>query len=249
MPDLPKSTRGPTRILSSLKHTTAFMREQLIKRTITDRRPDRGELVADGIVHAIGILFALAAGIALLVSAAFRTTVAEYVSLTFYTVSLLAVFSISCAYNLWPDKPLKRLLRRADHAAIYLLIAGTYTPFLTQLSNSVAAVTLVSFVWISALAGIAMKLLLPGRFDRLAVGFYLLIGWSGILVIKPLSNALPQAAMILMLAGGIVYSVGVLFFAWRALRFQNAVWHSFVVTGAILHFMAVADTMVFTRIA
>ena len=227
---------------------TASMCEHVSRRTNVDRKPDRGELIADGIVHAVGILFSLAAGIALLVSAAVRTTVAEYVSLTFYAASLLAVFSISCAYNLWPDRPLKQLLRRADHAAIYLLIAGTYTPFLTQLPNSAAAIALVSFVWIAAVAGIAMKLLLPGRFDRIAVGFYLLIGWSGILVIKPLSHALPQAAMVLMLAGGIVYSVGVLFFAWRALRFQNAVWHGFVVTGAILHFIAVADTLVFARI-
>lgn len=221
----------------------------LLTRTVRADRLGRGELIADGIVHAVGIVFALVAGIALLLSAFFQTTAAEFVALTFYVGSLIAVFSISCAYNLWPATPLKHVLRRADHAAIYLLIAGTYTPFLTQLPSSGVALALIIFIWVATAFGIALKVLLPGRFDRVAVASYLLIGWSGILVLEPLSVALPATAIKLMLAGGLIYSLGVFFFAWRALKYQTALWHAFVVSGAVLHFIAVADTMMFTRLA
>lgn len=220
----------------------------LLAHTVRADQPGRGELIADGIVHAVGIAFALVAGIALLLASFFQTTAAEFVSLTFYVGSLIAVFSISCAYNLWPQTPLKHVLRRADHAAIYLLIAGTYTPFLTQLPGSGVALALIIFIWVATAFGIALKILLPGRFDRVAVAFYLLIGWSGILVLEPLSVALPATALKLMLAGGLIYSLGVFFFAWRALKYQTALWHAFVVSGAVLHFVAVADTMMFARL-
>ncbi len=225
----------------SLQTRTAFVEPE--------RQPVRGELVADGLVHALGIVFALAAGTVLLVAAVYYTSVSEYVSLAFYVASLLAVFSISCAYNLWPVSPLKFLLRRADHAAIYLLIAGTYTPFLTQLPNSFMSVFLIAFIWISTGFGIAMKLLLPGRFDRLAVVFYLAIGWSGILVLDTLFGTLSTLAVVLVLAGGLTYSSGVVFYAWRSLKYQSALWHAFVVAGAVLHFLAIADTMVLERLA
>lgn len=223
-------------------------RGHMLRRATSSRKPVRGELLADGIVHAIGIVSALAAGSALLVAAAFHTSASEYVSLTFYVMSLLAVFSISCAYNLWPETPLKTVLRRADHAAIYLLIAGTYTPFLTQLPNSGVSVALIAFIWVATVFGIAVKLLLPGRYDRVAVIFYLAMGWSGVLALETLSGSLSMQTVQLMLAGGLVYSSGVVFFAWRSLKYQTAVWHAFVVGGAALHFVAVADTMVFTRL-
>lgn len=151
----------------------------------------RAEMIADGVVHAVGIVLAIAAGSALLSLSAFHAGPGEYVAAIFYVVSLLTVLSISLAYNLWPLTPAKWMLRRFDHAAIYLLIAATYTPFLAQLDDAAVTGTMIAVVWGAAVAGMAIKLFLPGRFDRLAIVFYLAIGWSGIVVIRPLLDTLP----------------------------------------------------------
>jgi hemolysin III len=208
----------------------------------------RAELIADGIVHAVGIVLAISAGSILLAFSIFHTGPWEYVAAVFYVVALLTVLSISCAYNLWPISRAKWVLRRFDHAAIYLLIAGTYTPFLAQLDDTGTARMMLAVVWSAAAIGIAVKLIFPGRLDRLAVVFYLAIGWSGVMILRPVVDTLPTTALWLIVAGGIVYSVGVVFFAWHRLRFQNAVWHAFVVIAAGLHLAAVMDCLVINRI-
>lgn len=209
----------------------------------------RAEMIADGIVHAVGIVLAIAAGSALLALAAFHAGPGEYIAAAFFVVSLLTVLSISLTYNLWPvTSPAKWILRRFDHAAIYLLIAATYTPFLAQLDGSPLALPMIVLVWTAALTGIAMKVFLPGRFDRLAIVFYLAIGWSGVVLVKPLVATLPTTSIALIVAGGIVYSCGVIFFAWKRLRFHNALWHGFVVTGAGLHLAAMVDCLVVNRL-
>ncbi len=208
----------------------------------------RAELIADGVVHAVGIVLAIAAGATLLALSVFHAEPGEYVAAIFYVVSLLTVLSMSLAYNLWPHTPAKWILRRFDHAAIYLLIAATYTPFLVQLDDPAAAGWMIALVWGAAAAGMSIKLFAPGRYDRLAVVFYLAIGWSGVVILQPLLETLPPSTLGLIVAGGIVYSLGVVFFAWTDLRFQNAIWHGFVVTGAGLHFAAVMDSLVFARI-
>lgn len=207
----------------------------------------RAEIIADGVVHAVGIVLAIAAGSALLSLSAFHAGPGEYVAAIFYVVSLLTALSISLAYNLWPLTPAKWVLRRFDHAAIYLLIAATYTPFLAQLDDPAVTGWMIAMVWCTAVAGMAIKLFLPGRFDRLAIVFYLAIGWSGMVVIRQLLDTLPPVTLGLILAGGVVYSAGVVFFVWRGLRFQNALWHGFVVTGAGLHCAAVIDCLVVAR--
>ncbi len=208
----------------------------------------RAELIADGIVHAVGIVLAIAAGSVLLSLSVFHAGPGEYVAAIFYVVSLLTVLSISLAYNLWPMTPAKWILRRCDHAAIYLLIASTYTPFLAQLDDVAAMGWTIGIVWCAAIAGMAIKLLLPGRFDRLAVVFYLAIGWSGVVIARPLLDTLPPVTLGLIVAGGIVYSSGVVVFAWKGLRFQNALWHGFVVVAAGLHCAAVIDCLVVARL-
>ncbi|WP_256752750.1 hemolysin III family protein [Mesorhizobium sp. Mes31] len=208
----------------------------------------RAEMIADGIVHAVGIVLAIAAGSALLALAAFRVGPGEYIAAAFYVVSLLTVLSVSLTYNLWPvSSPKKWVLRRFDHAAIYLLIAGTYTPFLAQLDGSPLAGWMIVLVWCAAALGITIKVFFPGRFDRLAIVFYLAIGWSGIILAKPIVQTLPTTSIALIVAGGIVYSCGVIFFAWKGLRFHNALWHGFVVTGAGLHLAAMVDCLVINR--
>ena len=208
----------------------------------------RAELIADGAVHAVGIVLAIAAGAALLTFAFDHAGWAEYAALIFYLSSLVTALSVSCAYNLWPPTPAKWVLRRADHAGIYLLIAGTYTPFLLQLDDPWLGPAMAVVVWGGALAGMTVKIFLPGRFDRLAIVFYLAIGWSGVMMVAPLGAVLPARTIWLIAAGGMVYSAGVIVFVWRGLRFQSAIWHGFVVAGAILHLAAVADLMVVARI-
>jgi len=208
----------------------------------------RAELIADGIVHAVGIVLAISAGSILLAFSVFHTGPWEYAAAVFYVVALLTGLSISCAYNLWPISRAKWVLRRFDHAAIYLLIAGTYTPFLAQLDDTGTARLMLGVVWAAAAAGIAIKLILPGRFDRLAVVFYLAIGWSGVVILRPVVETLPATTLWLIATGGIVYSTGVIFFMWQRLRFQNAVWHAFVVTAAGLHLAAVMDCLVVNRL-
>lgn len=208
----------------------------------------RAELIADGIVHAVGIVLALSAGSILLTFSVFHADMWEYVAAVFYVVSLLTVLSISCAYNLWPISRAKWILRRFDHAAIYLLIAGTYTPFLAQLDQPATAWLMIGLIWGAAVAGMAIKLALPGRFDRLAIVFYLAIGWSGLAIGHNLLDTLPASTLWLIVAGGIVYSSGVVFFVWQGLKFQSAVWHGFVVVAAGLHLAAVMDVLVINRI-
>ena len=206
------------------------------------------ELVADGIVHAVGLLTAIAAGSVLLVFAALRTAPDHLPELCLYVGSLIAVLSVSLAFNLWPVSPIKRWLARLDQAAIFLFIAGTYTPFLAALGETPVAEMMMTLVWGAALIGIALKLVVPERFGRLAIPLYLGIGWSGVLVFQTLVATLPPTTLWLIVAGGVAYSGGIVFHLWDRLKFQNVLWHAFVVTGASLHLFATLDCMVFSRL-
>jgi len=199
------------------------------------------ERVADAVVHSIGLLIALAAGAMLLVLAAGRAGLGEYSALVVYVAALVTVMTVSLIYNWWPISPIKTFLRRFDHAAIFLLIAATYTPFAVQLADHRLAASLLAVVWGGALLGMSLKLFLPGRYDRTAILFYLLIGWSGAVMFAPLSEVLPASTIGLVAAGGVAYTSGLIFYALHKMRFQTAIWHAFVVTGAALHLAAVTD--------
>ena len=202
---------------------------------------DRAEIIADGIIHAIGVLSGIIAATVLVVLAVVYADATDIVGVSIYVAGLLSMLVLSASYNLWPVSPAKWLLRRFDHSAIYLLIAATYTPFILELKDSVFALALLVCVWCVALVGIVLKLRYPGRFDRVAVGIYLAMGWSGMMLYDSVVKALPAAALGFVLAGGVLYSLGVIFHAWRRLRFQNAIWHGFVLAGAACHYTAVLD--------
>jgi hemolysin III len=198
---------------------------------------DRAEIIADGTVHAIGVCLGLIGAMTIVVITV-RMERIEVTPILVYVIGLVTMLALSAAYNMWPVSPAKWVLRRFDHSAIYLLIAGTYTPFLAQM-KTLASAGLGVGVWLSAVIGIALKLALPGRFDRLAVGLFLLLGWSGIMAYDSLASAVPSASLWLLVIGGILYSVGALFHVWRGLRFQNAIWHGFVLLAASCHYAAV----------
>jgi hemolysin III len=202
---------------------------------------DRAELIADGIVHGVGVSFGLIAGTALIILAAVFASAYEVVTASVYAAGLLAMLGLSAAYNLWPVSPRKWWLRRFDHSAIYILIAATYTPFFAQMQDGWLAAALLAGVWSVAIAGIVIKLRYPGRFDRLAVVLYLAMGWSGLMAYDAVFTTLPTLAVWFIAIGGGLYTLGVVFHAWQRLRFQNAIWHSFVLLGAACHYTAVLD--------
>jgi hemolysin III len=209
---------------------------------------DRGEIIADATVHALGTVFGTGAVLVLVVSAAGVTSPWEMASVVVYGVALLSVLTVSAVYNLWPVSPMKELLRRLDHSAIYLLIAGTYTPFISQMKASLETAALLVGVWATSLVGMTLKLMLPGRFDRLSILLYLLIGWSGILAYEAVLATLPSRALGLIALGGLLYTLGVVFHLWESLRFQNAIWHGFVLAAAGCHYGAVLQCMVLGRV-
>src|SRR5580692_8936132 len=188
---------------------------------------DRAELIADGVVHGVGVFGGLVAATVLIVLTAIYATPLDVVVVSIYVAGLLAMLVLSATYNLWPISRAKWVLRRFDHSAIYILIAATYTPFIMELKDSYFAIALLIGVWCVAIVGIVLKLTLPGRFDRLSVGLYLAMGWSGMMLYDAVVKALPAMAIGLVVAGGVLYTLGVIFHAWRRLRFQNAIWHGF----------------------
>jgi hemolysin III len=202
---------------------------------------DRAELIADGIVHGIGVFGGLIAATVLIVLAGVFASAYQIVMVSVYAAGLLAMLGFSAAYNLWPVSHRKWLLRRFDHSAIYVLIAATYTPIFAELPDRVFAMSLLGGVWGVALVGDVLKLFFPGRFDRLSVGLYLAMGWSGVIAYDAGLSSLPQLAFWFIIAGGLLYSFGIIFHAWQRLRFQNVIWHCFVLLGAACHYTAVLD--------
>jgi len=201
---------------------------------------DRAEVTLDAVVHGVGLVLGIV-GTAVLIAFTLRSpAVGDLPVAIVYTTGLLAMLGFSAAYNLWPVSRIKWLLRRFDHSAIYLLIAATYTPFIAQMKNGLLATTLLAGVWTVAAVGIVLKLALPGRFDRFSIVLYLALSWSGVAMYEVIA-ALPASTLWLLGAGGLLYSFGVVFHLWESLRFQNAIWHAFVVLAAACHYTAVID--------
>jgi len=195
----------------------------------------------------VGLTAVVATGAVALTLAVINAAEGAVPSLAVYLGSLLIVLSVSMAYNLWPVSPIKRVLARLDQAAIFLFIAASYTPFLAIVGGG-AANALLMAIWSAALIGIALKLVVPAQFGRLAIPFYLGIGWSGVLVFHELAATLPPVALWLLVSGGVVYSAGIVFHLWDRLRFQTALWHGFVVVAALLHLAAILDCLVISRL-
>jgi hemolysin III len=208
------------------------------------RALSRKELVADGIIHVVGITAGLVGAAILVIAAATRGTPLELAALITYSGGLLAMLGCSAAYQLLRSSRRRELLRCVDHSAIFLMIAGTYTPFTLLRIRPLWAVVLTAVVWSIALLGIALRLIRPRVFDRLSVGFYLALGWAGLAAIGPLVPFVQVSTLVLLAAGGLLYTVGVVFHVWERLPFQNAIWHAFVLVAAALHYAAVLDEIV-----
>jgi hemolysin III len=199
---------------------------------------DRVETVADGMVHACSLAFAVIGAVVL---AAARPTAgmnALQIASLVYAAALIATFGTSAAYNLWPVSSIKWILRRLDHASIYLFIAVTCTPFLSYRAAGSAWIVFLCIIWSGALMGAALKLLLPGKLERASIALYLLLGWIGFFAIWYLSD-IPRNAFNLAVAGATLYQSAIVFHLWRRLRFQNVAWHALVLAATGCQFAAI----------
>jgi len=198
----------------------------------------KGEL-ANALTHAIGVALALA-GLAVLVTlASLQGSPRRVISYSIYGVTLVLLYAASTAYHGIRLPRAKRLLRTLDHIAIYLLIAGTYTPFALISLRGAWGWSLLGMIWALAAIGVVFKLFFTGRFPRTSTVVYLAMGWLALIAIRQLFAHLPLAGLVLLFAGGLCYSVGVLFFAFdQKLRFNHAIWHLFVLAGSACHFFA-----------
>lgn len=210
-------------------------------------RYSRSERVADAVVHLLGLVFALAACASLVIVVLPRDDGLLWLAIGLYGAGLLAMLGSSALYNLISDLRWKALFRRLDHAAIFVMIAGSYTPFMLVAVGGAWGYGLLAFVWSVALGGVVLKLFWPRRLDRLSVAAYLLLGWSIVVVLDPLLGALSAAGLALLAAGGLLYSLGVVFHLWQRLRYQNAIWHAFVLAAAACHFSAVLSEVAVAR--
>jgi hemolysin III len=197
---------------------------------------------ADVVIHVLGIVFAINASLWLLWHV---TGLSVLVSVSVYCVGLLAMISFSAAYNLMPHhKPSKQVLRRLDHAAIFIMIAATYTPFAVNRLGHPEGDVILAAIWVTATAGVILKVLFPRRLEVASIGLYLGMGWMVVTVIRPLAASLAATDFWLLIAGGIVYSAGVIFYAVDRIPYHKAIWHGAVLAAAVLHFTAIYSEFV-----
>ena len=201
---------------------------------------------ADLVVHIFGLAFALLGGGILLGLTFGLGTLWETASVSIYVVAFVCMLALSCAYN-FAGARWRPILRRLDHAGIFVMIAGSYTPFTTQRLHGAWALWMTAAVWALAALGIASELVLPGRWRRLRVGIYLALGWLALVAIKPLVAGLSWFVLCLLAVGGVVYSTGAAFYLIHKLKFRRAIWHGHVVGGSMLHYMAVLFGVVLAR--
>jgi hemolysin III len=205
---------------------------------VPDRYPPAEEL-ANRLTHGLGAVLSLAGLVLLVTYSALRGDAWIVTSTAVYGASLVVLYTASTLYHSVSSDRWRRILQKVDHAAIYLLIAGTYTPFVLGPLRGTWGWTLFGIVWGFAVVGIVLKLFFAGRADVLSTVAYLVMGWLVVIAIKPLVAALPAGALWLLVAGGLCYSFGTIFYLWQRLPFNHAVWHLWVLAGSVCHWAAV----------
>jgi hemolysin III len=206
-----------------------------------------GKLAADRIIHLTGTLAGIVGSAIMVGIAADVADRSIFLASLVYSVCLLTMLGCSAAYNLAANSPRRRLLRRFDHAAIFLMIAGTYTPFTTCRLDGVWAIGMTAAVWIGAVTGAVMKLICPKRIERVSIAAYLALGWMILAGVRPLLSSLDAWTAVLIGVGGLLYSIGTGFHLWRALPLHNAIWHSHVLVAAGCHYAAILHGVVLAR--
>jgi hemolysin III len=212
---------------------------RLTEEYLAEHYPNRAEKVADGVVHGIGLGAAGVGALVLLICSVWRHDVSLAVATGLYAAGLIAMLACSTVYNLTRPSRARPFLRRLDEAGIFVMIAGSYTPFTALRFEGAWAISMTALVWALAAAGVVGKLLLPKIPEKAWTMVYISFGWVAVIAIKPLINGVGPTALILLAVGGLVYTMGAMLFLQPKLPFRRAIWHGFVVCAAAIHYAAI----------
>lgn len=204
-----------------------------------DRVYSFGEHLADAVTHGLGVVLAIVGLCVLVVRAALYGDALHVVACSVFGATLVMMYTASTLYHSIPLPRARHVLRVIDHSLIFLLIAGTYTPFTLVVLHGPWGWSLFGFTWGLAAIGVALKIFTTGRYETISLAIYLLMGWCAIIAVKPLWDRLDPEGLLLLAAGGVVYSGGVAFYVWQRLRYHHAIWHLFVLGGSVLHWFTV----------
>jgi len=198
-----------------------------------------GEEIASSITHGIGAALSVAGLVFLVVLATMYGDVWRIVSFSIYGATLIILYLASTLYHSFRNQKVKKILRVIDHSSIFLLIAGTYTPFLLVSLRGVLGWTLFGIIWALAGSGIVFKALFIGRYGKISVFIYVIMGWLCVVAIRQMLANIPSGGIIGLTVGGILYTAGIVFYAWPKLRYSHAIWHLFVLGGSICHYFSI----------
>ncbi|HHD2751915.1 TPA: hemolysin III family protein [Clostridium perfringens] len=200
----------------------------------------KGEEIANAITHGIGAVLAVVGAVLLIVFSALSGDVYKIISFTIFGVTLVILYLGSTLYHSIPNKKAKRVFRIIDHSSIYLLIAGTYTPYvLVCLRDNKKVMAIFIMIWIFTILGIAFKAFFINKFEKLSTLLYIFMGWAILFVVKDVWKAVPHMAILWLVIGGLFYTLGCIFFVLDRMPYNHAIWHLFVIGGSVSHFFSV----------
>jgi len=205
--------------------------------------PTLGEEIASAITHGVGALLALAGLVLLVVFSSLYGTAWHIVGFTVFGAMLVVLYVMSTLYHSLPSPGVKHLFRKFDHMAIFLLIAGTYTPFCLTVLNGWIGWTIFGLVWACAVGGIVMKAFYTGKGEWISTVLYVIMGWAVIVVIKPVYDHMSPSGFLFLVLGGVCYTGGVFFFVKDNMKYAHSIWHIFVLGGSVFHFFSVMSLL------
>ena len=209
----------------------------MMKHNYKGKKQTMVEEIANSITHGLGFGLSVAALTILVVWASQEGDPWKITAFSIYGSSLIILYLISTLYHSLTQSRIKAIFRRLDHAAIYLLIAGTYTPVILISLRTTWVIYLLPIVWLMAFIGIYIKIFYIHKYERLTLAYYIIMGWMALIAVKPLFNAIPIESFVWIILGGVAYTTGVIFFSWHRLPFNHTIWHGFVLVGSFSHFM------------
>lgn len=210
-----------------------------------NKRYTLGEEIFNSVSHGVGALLAIAGTVVLIVMSAIYTDPWGVVSSTIYGATLIILYTMSTLYHALTNEKAKHVMRIMDHATIFLLIAGTYTPITLVSLRGPLGWVLFGFIWAAAVVGIVLNAIDLERFRKISVVCYIVMGWAIIAAIVPLINSMPTISLVFLLTGGIMYSVGIIFYAIKKIRYFHSIWHLFTIGGSVLHYFAILTALLY----
>ena len=195
------------------------------------------EEIANSITHGLGLVLSVAALTILVVYASLDGDPWRITAFSIYGSSLTILYLVSTLYHSLTNSRIKAIFRRLDHAAIYLLIAGTYTPIILISLRTTWVIYILPIVWTMAVIGVYIKVFYIHRYERLTLAYYIIMGWMALIAAKPMFNSIPIESFIWIILGGVAYTTGIIFYTWNRLPFNHTIWHGFVLAGSFSHFM------------